>query len=70
MPNKLQFRLARSTTRDSQVVEVWDGEPGTGARFLASIYPTATGLRIVSKYLGEVSEDESFPPAAEIRLDT
>jgi hypothetical protein len=54
----ITFQLARHKIRPGvEVVEVWDG-----GKFMASIYPTTHGIRMVSGYLkdtpGTIVEQE------------
>ncbi len=49
---------------DKEMVEYWqDGV------FIAGIYPHEDGIRVVSKYMKDVSKDPTFPPAAVIKLE-
>lgn len=47
-----------------QMIEYW-----RGGVFVAGIYPHEDGIRVVSKFLGDVKLDPSFPPAAVIMLN-
>ena len=46
------------------MVEFW-----REGKFVASIYPHDDGIRIVSKYMTGVSEDNTSPRSAVIRLE-
>lgn len=43
------------------MVEVWDDDV-----FVAGVYPHQGGVRVVSKYLGDVRHEPSPPPAVVI----
>jgi hypothetical protein len=55
-----QFRLVPHSKRlDVAIVEVWRDD-----EFVAGIYPTDEGIKIVSKHLGLVIRENMSPPPA------
>ncbi len=61
----MKFRIAKSTTRSTELVEVLD-EAGN---LLAAIYAHDLGLHVVSKHLGDVIVTDENPPSALLVLD-
>jgi len=55
--------VGHSILHGNQAVECWrDGV------FVAGIYPHQDGIRVVSKYMTEVTKDPGYPPAAVVKL--
>ena len=62
------FRINEHLGKNGNVVEVFSGD-----EFIASIYPTEGGVKIVSKHLqpepeDAVTTDSSYPPAISIQI--
>jgi hypothetical protein len=58
------FRIQEHTIRNTQVVEILDGE-----RLLGTIYPQEWGIRLVSKYLDGSFDQISIAPGLPVTLE-
>ncbi|MEM4620469.1 MAG: hypothetical protein QW607_09685 [Desulfurococcaceae archaeon] len=65
MAKLITFRIDKEFNGDRPVVEVWLGD-----LFIASIYPHANKIVIVSKYLSKVVENRGFPSTVSVEFDT